>query len=75
MGLGQEARVSWVLVDLGSETVRLQPPLGSGLPRNSGQNSAAEMETENRGKSYDGRGIGWGDHFLPHRFIKRSLEC
>ena len=25
--------------------------------------------------SQDGRGIGWGDHFLPHKFIKRSFEC
>ena len=23
----------------------------------------------------DGGGIGWGDHFLPHKFIKRSFEC
>ena len=23
----------------------------------------------------DGRGIGWGDHFLPHKFIERSFEC
>ena len=75
VGLDEEARVSWVLVDLGSETLRLQPPPDSGLPRNSGQNSAAEIETENRGKSYDGRGIGQGDHFLPHKFIKRSFEC
>ena len=22
-----------------------------------------------------GRGIEWGDHFLPHKFIKRSFEC
>ena len=23
----------------------------------------------------DGGGIGWGDHFLPHKFIERSFEC
>ena len=23
----------------------------------------------------DGRGTEWGDHFLPHKFIKRSFEC
>ena len=23
----------------------------------------------------DGGGIGWGDHFVPHEFMKRSLEC
>ena len=22
----------------------------------------------------DGEEIGWGDHFLPHKFIERSLE-
>ena len=27
------------------------------------------------GQPQDGRGIGWGDHFLPHKFIKRSSEC
>ena len=25
--------------------------------------------------SQDGQGIGWGDHFVPHKFIKRSFEC
>ena len=24
--------------------------------------------------SQDNRGIGWGDHFLPHKFMKRSFE-
>ena len=23
----------------------------------------------------DGRGIEWGDNFLPHKFIKRTFEC
>ena len=27
------------------------------------------------GQSQDGREIGWGHHFLPKRFIKRSFEC
>ena len=26
------------------------------------------------GTRQHGRGIGWGDHFLPHKFIKRSFE-
>ena len=26
------------------------------------------------GRGKDGRGIGWGDHFLPYKFIKRTLE-
>ena len=25
--------------------------------------------------SQDGGGIGWEDHFLSHKFIKRSFEC
>ena len=25
--------------------------------------------------SQDGGGIGWEDHFLPDKFIKRSFEC
>ena len=25
-------------------------------------------------KSQDGRGIGWGDHFLSYKFIKRITE-
>ena len=28
-----------------------------------------------RGPPQDGGGIGQGDHFLPHEFIKRSFEC
>ena len=27
------------------------------------------------GPKMDGRGIGWGDHFLPHKFIKRTFQC
>ena len=26
-------------------------------------------------KNQDSGGIGWGDHFLPYKFIKRSFEC
>jgi len=25
--------------------------------------------------SLDGGEIGWGDHFLPHKFIKRTFEA
>ena len=28
-----------------------------------------------RGRSQDGKGIGQGDHFLPYKFIKRTIEC
>ena len=27
------------------------------------------------GAFQDSGEIGWGDHFLPHKFIKRSFEC
>ena len=27
-----------------------------------------------RGRSQDGRGVGWGEHFLPHKFIKRTFK-
>ena len=27
------------------------------------------------GWSQDGREIGWGDHLLPHKYIKRSYAC
>ena len=26
------------------------------------------------GRSQDGRGIGWGDHFLFYKFIERTTE-
>ena len=27
------------------------------------------------GRSKNNRGIGQGDHFFPHKFIKRSVDC
>ena len=27
-----------------------------------------------RGRSQDGGGVGWGEHFLPHKFIKRAFK-
>ena len=33
------------------------------------------LESEAFGEfAEDGRGMGWGDHFLPHKFIKRTFE-
>ena len=32
------------------------------------------LKSAARRRSSDGRGIGWGDHFLPHKFIKRTFE-
>ena len=26
------------------------------------------------GRSQDGGGVGWGEHFLPHKFIKRAFK-
>ena len=31
-------------------------------------------DTKYWGRSQDGRGIGWGDHFLPYKFIERTIE-
>ena len=28
-----------------------------------------------KGRSQDDEGTGWGDHFVPHKFIERSFEC
>ena len=28
-----------------------------------------------RGQSKDDEGVEWGDHFLPHKFTKRSFGC
>ena len=25
-------------------------------------------------RSQDGGGVGWGEHFLPHKFIKRAFK-
>ncbi|CAM9755523.1 unnamed protein product [Rangifer tarandus platyrhynchus] len=33
------------------------------------------QEARKRGRSQDGRGIGRGDHFLPYKFIERTIEC
>ena len=30
---------------------------------------------KDKGGQEDDKGIGWGDHFLPEKFIKRSFEC
>ena len=30
---------------------------------------------ENSRLSQDGVGIGWGDHFLPYKFIEITIEC
>ena len=32
------------------------------------------LKSKDRGRSQDGRGIGWGDHFLFYKFIKRTTE-
>ena len=33
------------------------------------------MIKDRNDKDLDGGGIGWGDHFLPHKFIERTFEC
>ena len=34
----------------------------------------SRQEYGSRGRSQDGGGIGWGDHFLSYKFIKRMIE-
>jgi len=33
------------------------------------------LEKEMAGRHQDGGGVGWGEHFLPHKFIKRAFKC
>ena len=35
---------------------------------------ASEFKTVTTGRSQDGRGVGRGEHFLPHKFIKRAFK-
>ena len=32
------------------------------------------FENPNAGEGKDDRGIGWEDHFLPHKFLKRTFQ-
>ena len=32
------------------------------------------LQKESGGRSQDGGGIGWGDHFLAYKFIERTIE-
>ena len=32
------------------------------------------LKREGRGRSQDGGGVGRGEHFLPHKFIKRTFK-
>ena len=58
----------WVPKNWYFQTVVLEKTLESPL-------DCKEIKPVNpRGRSQDGGGIGWGDHFLPHKFIKRSFE-
>ena len=34
-----------------------------------------ERKTLNGQVEEDGGGVGWGDHFLPQKFIERTFEC
>ena len=39
------------------------------------QSEVSQKEKNREVQSQDGRGIGQGDHFLPHKIIKRLFEC
>ena len=43
------------------------------LPEDSNEESMFK-NTGSRGRSQDGRGIGQGDHFLPYKFTKRTIQ-
>ena len=32
------------------------------------------LKSRDKGRSRSGRGIGWGDHFPPYKFIERTIE-
>ena len=32
------------------------------------------IKDRNGGRSQDGGGVGWGEHFLPQKFIKRAFK-
>ena len=34
-----------------------------------------QLKNRCRGRSQDGGGVGRGEHFLPHKFIKRAFKC
>ena len=44
------------------------------LLRNLNAGQEATVRTVHGGRTEDGGGIGWGDHFLPHKFIKRTFQ-
>ena len=46
--------------------------LGSGIEVRT--SSILGSKVVKRGRSEDGRGIGQGDHFLPYKFIERTIE-
>ena len=35
---------------------------------------AMMLKLKLQGRSQDGGGVGWGEHFLPHKFIKRAFK-
>ena len=37
-------------------------------------NTAIQKHQEGGGRSQDGGGVGQGEHFLPHKFIKRAFK-
>ena len=41
---------------------------------NSEKTESDRKSFRNRGRSQDGRGIGWGDQLLPYKFIERTFE-
>ena len=42
--------------------------------RSSIKRQIALLKMGQDGRSQDGGGVGWGEHFLPHNFIKRAFK-
>ena len=44
------------------------------LEKNHAQHSITKNNITGAGRSQDDGGVGWGEHFLPHKFIKRAFK-
>ena len=63
---------SWQIDGETMETVRDFIFLGSKITADG--DCHHEIKRRLRRRSQDGGGVGWGEHFLPHKFIKRAFK-
>ena len=66
-----QTHVHWV-----SDAIQPSHPLSSPSPPvfNLSQHQGLFKWLSLAGRSQDGRGIGWGDHFLSYKFIEKTIE-